>query len=104
MRIRKYLAFVRMGYTQARAEPAELYGRFVFFAIILGVFATLSRAVAEAGMPLGQSPTTMVWYLAITEWVLLSAPLIQFQIEDDVRRGDVAYQLARPASYLVHSS
>ncbi len=96
----KYGAFARMGYTETRAEPGELYGRIVFFGIILGVFSALWRAVAAAGMPLGESPRMMVWYLAMTEWVLLSAPLIQFQIEDDIRRGDVAYQIARPASYL----
>jgi ABC-2 type transport system permease protein len=96
----KYLAFARMGYTQTRAEPGDLYGRVVFFAIILGVFSALWRAVAEAGMPLGESPRTLVWYLAMTEWVLLSAPYIQFEIEEDVRRGDVAYRIARPASYL----
>jgi ABC-2 type transport system permease protein len=99
-RIVKYLAFARMGFTQARAERGELYGRLVFFGIILGVFSALWRAVADTGMPIGESPRTMVWYLAMTEWVLLSAPAIHFQIEDDVRRGDVAYQIARPASYL----
>src|SRR5262249_58605767 len=27
-------------------------------------------------------------------------PLVQFQIEEDIHRGDVAYQIARPASWL----
>lgn len=42
----------------------------------------------------------MLWYLAVTEWVIMSAPLIHFPIEEDVRRGDVAYEIARPASWL----
>jgi ABC-2 type transport system permease protein len=96
----KYLAYARIGYIETRAEPGELYGRVVFVGVILGVFSTLWRAVAEAGMPLGDSPRTMVWYLAMTEWVLLSTPLIHFRIEEDIRRGDVAYQITRPASYL----
>jgi ABC-2 type transport system permease protein len=64
------------------------------------VFSALWRAVAEAGMPLPVDRTTMVWYLAITEWIVLSPVMVHVEIEADVRRGDIAYQLARPYSYL----
>ncbi len=99
-RTAKYAAFARLGFAGARAEPAELYARVVFFVVILGVFSALWRAVALTGASVGGDSKTMVWYLAITEWVLLSAPQIQFRIEDEIRRGDVAYQIARPVSYL----
>jgi ABC-2 type transport system permease protein len=42
----------------------------------------------------------MLWYIAMTEWVIMSAPMIQFQMAEDIRRGDVAYQIARPASWV----
>ena len=111
----KYAAFARLGFRQARAEPGELLGRVVFFAMILGVFSAVWRAVAEAGAggavmgagatlrtshPASIGTAHMLWYLAMTEWVVMSAPLIQFPIEEDVRRGDVAYEIARPASWL----
>lgn len=96
----KYMAFARLGFRQARAEPGELLGRALFFVLILAVFSSIWRAVAESGGATGQQPNEMLWYLAVTEWVLMSAPLVQFQIEDDIRRGDVAYQIARPASWL----
>jgi ABC-2 type transport system permease protein len=99
-RIAKYAAFARLGFAEARAEPAELYARVVFFFIILGVFSALWRAVAISGASVGGDAHTLVWYLAMTEWVLLSAPHLQFAIEDEIRRGDVAYQFARPVSYL----
>jgi ABC-2 type transport system permease protein len=99
-RFGKYVAFARIGWTEARAERNELYGRVVFFALILGVFSALWRAVAKSATGLGQNPQSLVWYLATTEWILLSAPQIQFQIENEVRRGDVAYQLSRPVSYV----
>lgn len=98
--MRKYLAFVRLGFAGAHAEPAELYARVLFLLLILGVFSSLWRAVAASGGHVGGDPKTFVWYLAVTEWVLMSAPHIHFRIEDDVRRGDVAYQIVRPASYL----
>jgi ABC-2 type transport system permease protein len=96
----KYGAFARLGFRQACAEPGELLGRALFFVLILGVFSSVWRAVAESGAGAGGQPAELLWYLAVTEWVLLSAPSIQFQIEEDIRRGDVAYQIARPASWL----
>jgi ABC-2 type transport system permease protein len=97
----KYAAFSRISAAQARREPNELYGRMAFVAVILGVFASLWRAVAEAGMPVAADSGSLVWYLAATEWILLSAPPVHVEIQEAIRRGDVAYRLADPVSYVV---
>ena len=99
----KYLAFAKIGLAEARAEPGELYARVAFLVVILGIFSALWQAVGASASGVGVAAgdrATMVWYLAMTEWVLMSAPLLHFDIEADVRRGDVAYQIARPVSYL----
>ena len=96
---RKYWAFARIAASEAATERGDLYGRALFFAVILGVFSALWRAVAESGMPLGAEQEQLVWYLAVTEWILLSTPARHLEIQEEVRRGDVAYQLARPVSY-----
>lgn len=97
----KYAAFARIAAVQAASERGDLYGRMAFFVVILGVFSALWRAVAEAGMPMAAEPSTLVWYLAATEWIVLSPSQIHVEIEGEVRRGDVAYQLVRPFSYLM---
>jgi ABC-2 type transport system permease protein len=97
----KYAAFARIAAIHAASERGELYGRMAFFAVVLGVFSALWNAVAEAGMPIAAEASTLVWYLAATEWILLSPPLIYVEIEGDVRRGDVEYHLVRPMSYLM---
>ena len=97
--LRKYWAFARIAAVEAATERGDLYGRALFFAVILGVFSALWRAVAEAGMPLAAQQDQLVWYLAVTEWILLSAPLRHLEIQEDVRRGDIAYQLPRPVMY-----
>lgn len=97
---RKYLAFARIAAVEAFSERAELYGRALFFAVILGVFSALWRAVAEAGMPISARHEDLVWYLAATEWVLLSTPARHLDIQEQVRRGDVVYQLPRPVSFV----
>jgi ABC-2 type transport system permease protein len=99
-RIARYSAFSRISATQARRERNELYGRMAFFVVILGVFSSLWRVVAEAGMPLAADPKSLVWYLAATEWILLSAPPIHIEIQEAVRRGDVVYRLGHPVSYV----
>lgn len=97
----KYAAFARIAANEARRERTELYGRIVFFAVILGVFSSLWRAVAEAGMPVRADPKSLVWYLAATEWILLSAPTIHVDIEAAIRRGDVVYRIGQPVSYVI---
>src|SRR5262249_21395861 len=66
----------------------------------LGVFASLWRAIADAGMPLAGDPKHLVWYLATTEWILLSAPPIHLTLQESIRRGDVVCRLGRPVSYV----
>jgi ABC-2 type transport system permease protein len=99
--VRKYVAFARIAAAQARRERADLYGRMVFFVIILGVFSSLWRAVGEAGMPIAADPKALVWYLAATEWILLSAPPIYFEIQEAIRRGDHVYRLSHPVSFVM---
>src|SRR5262245_19283563 len=96
--VRKYAAFFRVAAARARRERGELVGRMLFFAVILGVFSSLWRAVAQAGMMTAE-PRALVWYLAATEWILLSAPMIHLEIQEAVRRGDIISQLGRPVSY-----
>ena len=99
--VAKYVAYSRIAAAAGRRERGELYGRMVFFAVILGVFSSLWRAVAEAGIPVAADPKALVWYLASTEWILLSAPLVHIDIQEAIRRGDVTYGLGRPLSYVV---
>jgi ABC-2 type transport system permease protein len=97
----KYAAFSRISASEARRERSELLGRMAFFAVILGVFSSLWRAAAEAGLPVTANPKSLVWYLAATEWILLSVPPIHLEIQEAIRRGDVVYRLGHPVSYVV---
>ena len=97
----KYMAFARVAAARARHERGDLAGRIAFFAVILGVFSSLWRAAAEAGLPMGADPRQLVWYLAITEWITISTPQVHLEIQETIRRGDVVYRLGRPASFVL---
>src|SRR5262245_6399980 len=96
----KYVAFARVAAALARRDRGELYGRMAFFAVILGVLASLWRAIADAGMPIADDPKQLVWYLATTEWIILSAPPVHVDLQESIRRGDVVCRLGRPVSYV----
>ena len=98
--IAKYAAYARVAIARAGRERGELYGRVVFFAVILGVFSSLWRAAAEAGLPTASDPRALVWYLAVTEWIVLSTPQVHLDIQEAIRAGDVIYRLGRPVSYV----
>jgi ABC-2 type transport system permease protein len=100
MRLAEYVGFARIAAVQVATDRGELLGRLAFVVVILGVFSALWRAVGEAGMPLPVDTPVMVWYLAVTEWIVLSPLPVHVDIESDVRRGDIAYQVGRPYSYL----
>jgi ABC-2 type transport system permease protein len=83
----------------AAGERGALVGRLAFYGGILLIFSRLWKVVAEHGA-VEASPRELLWYLAVTEWVVLAVPLVHLQIESDVQRGDVAALLPRPISYL----
>jgi ABC-2 type transport system permease protein len=99
----KYVAIARAAFWQRLSERAVLIGRLSFYFIVLLVFSCVWRVLLGAHPERaggGRSAADYVWYLALTEWIMLSQPAIYLEIESDVRSGDIAYQLARPMSYV----
>ena len=97
---RKYLYVARKAFAEAATKRAELIGRVVFFAIIMLIFSRLWAVAFEAGGVSEGTPRDLTWYMALTEWVALSVPMVHLDIERDVRTGEVSVQLPRPLSYL----
>lgn len=74
----------------------EIFVRSSFFLIILYIFSKLWQATQFSDET---SQKLMIWYLSVTELIVLSIPLIQVDIEHDIRTGDIAYQLLKPIHY-----
>lgn len=90
------LAVGRIAARQALVSRTEVLGRMAFYGVLLLVFSQLWRVV-----PFGTSdPRAPVWYIAVTEWVLLSIPMVHLELERDFSTGDVAYFLPQPVSYV----
>ncbi len=99
----KYGAIVRAQLAHALAYPADLVLRSLTIVIFLWVFVHLWRAAfAASGRTTIQGLTLSdtLWYLVVAETIVLSKPRVAAEIAQAVRDGSVAYQLARPYSWL----
>lgn len=96
----KYWAVFLVSARHTLASPGVIVARTMFFLVILIIFSRLWEAVGNGGDVAGISAASFVWYLALTEWMTLSVSFFWREIEEDVRRGDVATKLTRPVSYL----
>jgi ABC-2 type transport system permease protein len=96
----KYLAIARASAQRALAERAAIAGRVAFLGVILFIFSRVWQAVLASGPIPGAGRAELIWYLAVTEWCVLSVPPVFLAIEAEVRSGDVACRLVRPVSYV----
>ena len=92
MGFNKYLANIGMAARLQLANRAQLIGRIFLYVMIVYLFYQIFQSV-KAG-------SNRIWYLAVTEWIMLSTPPLALQIEQDIRNGQIAYFLLRPMNYL----
>jgi ABC-2 type transport system permease protein len=99
----KYAAVGRVTVASQTAYLSEMALRTTFLALILYIFVQLWTVTYDAmgrQTIAGLSVAQMVWYLMITEAILLSRPRMTAEIDEQVRAGDVAYHLIRPYDYV----
>lgn len=99
---RKYAAIVGTAVRHRLAYIGDSLGRPVFFALILFVFCRLWQTVFADGRPpvAGFAARESLWYLVMTEAILLSAPRLQGRIDEEVKTGAVATLLNKPCHYV----
>ncbi len=83
----------------------ETLGRIFFLGIILFIFLRLwqvtysqTNATILGGFTIAQ----MLWYLVVTESIMLSTPRVSYYVDQAVRTGAIAVYLLRPMSYPMH--
>jgi len=100
--LRKYAALAWISARSNFAYAGEVGGRLMFLSVILFIFMCVWKAAfANAGQDrfAGYSLDEIIWYLALTECIMMSSPRVTALIDEDVRTGAIAVQLVRPLSY-----
>lgn len=103
-RCSKYGVAFRVSLRNQLAYAGEVWLRTIFIALIMFIFASLWRTTyGEMGRATvgGFTLAQMLWYLAITESIVLSRPRETFRIDEEVRTGDIVYALARPYHFVL---
>lgn len=96
----KYRAFFVMAAIQRLNNHALLIGLSFFMLACLFVFAFLWEATSSRFNTPIFTPSQLLWYLAFNEWLIISVPELEIDVEQDLRTGRLAYLLTRPVSYL----
>jgi ABC-2 type transport system permease protein len=98
----KYFAVARTTTLASLIYDRDLLIRSLFMVVVMVIFIQLwiaTYAATGQGSINGFGVREVIWYLVITETLVLSRPRIVQTIDAEVRGGDVAYRLTRPYSY-----
>ncbi|SEN30230.1 ABC transporter permease [Lihuaxuella thermophila] len=104
----KAVKYLSVGYITVRNNFVYLRSFFIrswFLLVILFIFVQLWRVTYQGeGNEVieGYTYEQMIWYLIFAEAIILSSPRLPVKIEEEVKKGDVGYQLTRPMSYLLY--
>jgi ABC-2 type transport system permease protein len=101
--LRKTWAVLRITIATQLAYIGEIVVRSLFLVLILFIFTQLWRATnasQNVGALTGFAIPQLIWYLAFTEALMISAAALgETEVDREVRSGDIAYRLARPLPY-----
>src|SRR5260370_22423456 len=93
---RALAAFAALGWRGAASQTAGIVARGGLYALVLAIFWQLWQATPLAELARSDlTPARLLWYIAVTEWVVFASGLPYREIESDVRDGTIAAALTR---------
>jgi ABC-2 type transport system permease protein len=101
---RKTLALARLLGAQQWAYPREILASSAFVLVTMYIFTNLWRTIGahhDLAQMTGLKLPELIWYLAFTEAVYMSANSVPdgVAVDREVRTGDIAYRMVRPVGY-----
>ena len=101
--MKKYWTITQISFRNRNVYLAEVLARSLFLVIVLFIFFQLwSKVYSGMGMRTvaGFSRGDMLWYLMVTQVLLISFPKMEMVINEEIRSGAIAYQLNKPYDYI----
>lgn len=103
----KLAKYTAVGGITVRNHVAYMYDfllRSLFLLVILYVFLQLWTVTFEGegtSRIAGYRFDQIIWYLIFAEAIIMASPRLSLKVEEEVKKGDIGYQLTRPMSYLL---
>lgn len=94
-----WLLLFKAGVRREIATPAALFSQGAFLWLVLFIFSRLWESAFRSGFSASESPADYVWYLLVTELVILCSPQIFRNMQKEVRSGDVIQRFMKPVAY-----
>lgn len=99
----KYGEAARLSLMSNAAYVGDFLTRSLLMVVFLFTFAQIWTKTLPGGAAIaGLTATELVWYLALTETVMLSMGRLEGTIVSDVKTGALAYLLAKPMDYIAY--
>lgn len=101
----KYTAIAQINLQNSLAYAGELAYRSIFMVVILYVFVQLWQATYRAvgtDVIAGLSFRDTLWYLVMSETIVLSKLRFASKMSEEVKDGSLAYTISRPYNYLLY--
>lgn len=102
--MRKYYEIMRVSLQSSLVYLYDVVFRALFLVVVIFIFVQLWRTTygtTGSTMVAGLTLRRMIWYLVLTESIILSRPRKILEISDDVKSGAIAYALGKPYSYIL---
>jgi ABC-2 type transport system permease protein len=102
----KYWAVFRVAVRNQLAYISEACIRSMFIVIIMYVFANLWATTYQASHQTsfsGYTAKAVVWYLVVTEAIVVGTPRIVNTLSEEIKQGDIAYRLTKPIHYVLYN-
>ena len=99
--MKKYVKTFTLSFSHTLKNRKSLAGLSVFLIACLVIFSNLWKVLAAQINVFHLDPKELLWYIALNEWILISIPRPEREIEMDLRNGKLAYSLPKPISYPV---
>lgn len=101
---KKYLFIIILSIRSYGVYTTELILRSGFFVLILYIFINLWKYTygsKDQSNIIGLSLNQVLWYLVVTESIVISRTRLERTIEDEIRSGNVCYSIIKPYSYIL---
>lgn len=101
--IRKYGQISKITMTNNLVYFWNFLSKNIFFIFIMFIYLMLWKNIyGQKGTLGGLSLNAIIWYLVVTELITLSRTELHFQINEDVKSGNIAYLLNKPYNYVIY--
>ncbi|MEA4883185.1 MAG: hypothetical protein VB144_05945 [Clostridia bacterium] len=98
----KYMYVALVSFRNKTAYILDVLGASVFYALILFIFVQLWTVLIGSGKLRveGFGVREMVWYMVVSEGIMIGRARIESETDEEVKNGSIAYALNKPYHYV----